>query len=114
MATKQSYDTRKALLDYYVYAPLGAGSLLIEKGKELGTRAVGLAKHRREVAFEAYREMAQRGEKLATSIRRSAYTKRALDQVKTARSQVKAASTSVRKAAGTSATATKQAARKVG
>ena len=34
--------------------------------------------------------------------------------LKTARSQVKATSTSVRKAAGTTATATKQAARKVG
>lgn len=114
MATKQSYDTRKALMDYYVYAPLGAGQLLIQKGKELGTRAVEVAKDRRELALKTYRDMSERGEKLVGSIRRSAYTKRAIDQAKTARSQVKAATTSVRKAAGTTAEATKQAAKKVG
>ena len=114
MATKQSYDTRKVLMDYYVYAPLGAGQLLIEKSKELGVKARKVTKVQRKDVVKTYREMVVRGEKLAGSIGRSAYTKRAIDQAKTARSQVKAATTSVRKAAGTTAEATKQAAKKVG
>ena len=114
MATKQSYDTRKALMDYYVYAPLGAGQLLIQKGKELSLKTAEVAKHRRELALKTYRDMVVRGEKLAGSVRRSAYTKRAVEQAKTARTQVKAASTSVRKTVGTTATATRQAAKKVG
>jgi hypothetical protein len=114
MATKQSYDTRKALMDYYVYAPLGTGQFLFEKGKELGLKTVDVVKHRRELARKTYRDMTERGEKLVGSVSRSAYTKRAVEQAKTARSQVKAASTSVRKAVGTTATATRQAAKKVG
>ena len=114
MATKQSYDTRKVVLDTYVYAPLGATQVLIEKGKEYGTKALEVAKDQRETAVKTYRDMVVRGEKLVGSMRRSAYTRRAIDQAKTARSQVKAATTSVRKAAGTTAEATKQAAKKVG
>lgn len=111
--TKTKYGSRKALLDYYVYAPLGAGQLMMEKSKELADKAAKTAKTQRRSFAKLYTELTQRGEKLVSSVRRSAYTKRASDQIKTARVQVKGAATSVRKAAGSTATATKVAAKKV-
>ncbi len=114
MATTRKYDTRKALADYYVYAPLGAGQLLLEKSRELSGKAVEFAQGRRQDWMKTYQDLAKRGEKLASSVRRSTYTRRAIDQTKVARTQVKAASTSVRKAATTAAQATRQAAKKVG
>ena len=111
--TKTKYGSRKALLDYYVYAPLGAGQLVVEKSKELADMAAETAKVQRRSAAKLYTELAQRGEKLVSSVRRSVYTKRASNQIKTARVQVKGAATSVRKAAGSTATATKAAAKKV-
>ena len=111
--TKTKYGSRKALLDYYVYAPLGAGQLMMEKSKELAEKAANTAMTQRRSVAKLYTELAQRGERLVSSVRRSAYTKRASDQIKTARVQVKGAATSVRKAAGSTATATKAAAKKV-
>jgi predicted Zn-dependent protease len=112
--TTKKYDTRKALADYYVYAPLGAGQLLLEKGKEFSGKAVQFARGQRTDLVKSYQDLAKRGEKLVAGIRRSPYTQRAIDQTKVARSQVKAASTSVRKAATTAAEASRQAAKKVG
>ena len=112
--TTKKYDARKALADYYVYAPLGAGQLLLEKSKEISGKAVEFAQGQREGWYKTYQDLAKRGEKLVASVRRSPYTRRAIDQTKAARSQVKAASTSVRKAANTAAEATRQAAKKVG
>ena len=37
--TTKRYDARKAFTDYYVYAPLGAGQLVIEKSRELTSKA---------------------------------------------------------------------------
>ena len=112
--TTKKYDARKALADYYVYAPLGAGQLLLEKSRELSGKAVEFAQSQREDWGKNYQGLAQRGEKVVASIRRSAATRRAIDQTKVARSQVKAATTSVRKAANSAAEATRQAAKKVG
>jgi len=112
--TKTKYGTKKALLDYYVYAPLGAGQLLVEKTRELAGKAAGTAKGQRKSFVKSYSKLAQRGENLVASVRSSAYTRRAVDQVKTARTQVKGASTSVRKAAGSTVQASKAAAKKVG
>ena len=112
--TKSGYDVKKALTDYYVYVPLGATQVFIEKAKELPgkARSMSFGTWRDNVA-ERYQDLAQRGHKLADSVRRSAYTQRAVEQTKVARSQVKAAATSVRKAAGTTTEATKAAAKKV-
>jgi hypothetical protein len=110
---KTKYGTKKALIDYYVYAPLGAGQLAVEKTRELAGKAADVAKSRRKVFFKTYATLAERGEKLVKSVRKSAYTKRAADQITTARSQVKGAATSIRKAAGSTATAGRAAARKV-
>jgi hypothetical protein len=114
MATTTKRYARKAFADYYVYAPLGAGQLLLEKSRELSGKAVQFAQSHREDWVKSYQELAERGEKLVASIRRSAATRRAIDQTKVARSQVKAATTSVRKAANTATEATRQAAKKVG
>ena len=115
MATKkQSYDARRALLDYSVHVPLGAGQLLVEKARQLFGKAWAIAQSPRETAMQTLLGLAHRGEELTKSIRRSAYTKAAVDQVKIARSQTKAATTSLRKAVGSTATATTAAAKKVG
>jgi hypothetical protein len=105
---------RKAWRDSSVYVPLGAGQLVVEKARGLIGRAWAVARSPRTTAVGAYRGLAVRGEKVARSIGRSAYTRTAFEQARSARSQVKAASTSVRKAAGSTATAAKAAAKKVG
>jgi hypothetical protein len=111
--TKTRYGPKKALLDYSVYAPIGAGQLLVEKTRELAGKAADTAKGQRKSFVKSYSKLAQRGEKLVSSVRRSANTRRAVDQIKTARTQVKGAATSVRKAAGSTAQASKAAAKKV-
>ena len=118
-STRSRYDksgssTKKALADYYVYAPLGAGELVIEKSRELSKKAWTRAMRDRKQLLKGYRGLARRGEKLVASVRTSAYTRRAVGQAKTARSQVKSAVTSVRKTGDATATATKAAVKKVG
>jgi hypothetical protein len=75
-STKSRYDksgscTKKALTDYYVYAPLGAGDLVIEKSRELSRKAWTRALRERKQLLKAYRNLARRGEKLVTSIRKT-------------------------------------------
>jgi hypothetical protein len=113
-STKSGPSTRNGLTDYYLYAPLGAGQLIVEKTREATRKALTVAKRRRKAAMKAYLDLARRGERLATSVRRSAHTRRAMDQAKAARSQVKAAATSLRKTADATTKATKAAAKKVG
>ena len=113
--TKKSSDTtKKALTDYYVYAPIGAGDVLLEKSRELSQKAWKQALMQRKQLMKTYQDLAKRGERLVKSVRKSAYTRRAVSQAKTARIQVKSAVTSIRKTAGASATATKAAAKKAG
>jgi heparin binding hemagglutinin HbhA len=114
MTNTKTYDARNALLDYSVYAPLGATQVAFDKGKEFTGKVFEMAKARREAMMKGYRDLAVRGEKLAKSVRNSAYTKRAVSQTRTARTQVKSAATSVRKAAESTAEATRAAARKAG
>jgi len=106
--TKIASDPKRAL-----YIPLGAGQLAADKAKELSGKVVDLAKSQRGAVVRFYDGLATRGEKLVESLRRSTYTRRAIDQTKVARTQVKAATTSVRKAAASTAKATAQAAKKV-
>jgi len=113
-STRSRYSARKALTDYYVYAPLGAGELVVEKTRQLSRKAWTEAQKQRHKVAESYQDLARRGERLATGIRRSASTRRAVEQAKTARSEAKAAVTGIRKTAGATATATKAAAKKVG
>lgn len=113
-STKSRTGARKALSDYALYAPIGAGQLVVERSREASKKAWTMARKRRKSVIKAYEDLAKRGEKLVTSIRRSASTRRALDQAKTARPQVKAAATSVRKSAGATTQATRAAAKKVG
>jgi hypothetical protein len=112
-AAKSRNSTKKALTDYYVYAPIGAGDLLLEKTRDLSRKTWTEAQKQRRKLLKSYRSLAERGEKLVGSVSKSAYTRRAVDQAKTARSQVKAAVTSIRKTADASATATRAAAKKV-
>jgi hypothetical protein len=120
MPTTKNSNASKAFLDYAVYAPLGATKTAADKVKDLSTTAWDSAKGRRQTLVKTYRDLAERGEKLATSIRRSTYTQRAFDQAKQARSSLSSAWRSVRKAASNTADAgkataeaTRQAAKKV-
>ncbi len=113
MATTNTTGARKALLDYSVYVPLGAAKFAADKVKDASDRAWKRSKERREQIVKFYGDLADRGKKLATGVRNSTYTKRAVQQVKTARSQVKSAATSVRKATSATAEATREAAKKV-
>jgi len=106
-------QAKKSLYDYYVYVPLGAGQLLVEKTKEFSGAALTFAKGRSKDITKGYQSLAKRGEKIASSIRRSAYTKRAIDQTDKARSQVKTTARTIRRAADATAEATRSAARKV-
>jgi hypothetical protein len=112
--TKSGSSRKMALTDYYVYAPLGAGELLVEKTRELSTKAWTGARKQRTQLLKSYQDLAKRGERLVQSISKSAHTRRAVEQAKTARSQVKSAATSIRKTADATATATKAAVKKVG
>lgn len=112
-SNKQPQGVLKAALEYGVYVPLGATELLIDKARELTGSSWQVWQTRGSDLARAYRGLAQRGEKLAKSVRTSAYTRRAVDQTKVARAQVRSATTSVRKAVSSSATATKAAAKKV-
>lgn len=120
MATTNKSNASKAFLDYAVYAPLGATKSVVDRIKDLSVKAWDGAKGQRQAAVKSYRDLAERGEKLATSIRRSTYTQRAVDQAKQARSNAQSAWRSVRKAASSTADAgkataeaTRQAAKKV-
>ena len=64
-------DAKKQLSDYYLYVPLGAGQLLVEKTKTVSAKAFKLAKGGRKSAVRTYEDLAKRGENLAKSIRTS-------------------------------------------
>jgi hypothetical protein len=120
MATTKNANVSKAFLDYAVYAPLGVTKSVVDTIRDLSAKAWDRAKTRRHAVAKTYRELAARGENLATSIRRSTYTQRAVDQTKQARSNAQSAWRSVRKAASSTADAgkataeaTRQAAKKV-
>ncbi len=101
-------DAKKAL-----YAVLGSGQVVIDRVKGLWQAYYDFLAKRRKQAEKNYREYAKRGEKIVTSIRRSAPVKRASEQTRTARSRVKGAATSVRKAVEANAEAVQSAAKKV-
>jgi hypothetical protein len=112
-ATKTKSRAKRSAIDYYFYVPLGAGQLLVEKTRQLSSAAVMFAKGRTKDFNKGYASLAKRGEKLASSIRRSVYTKRAIEQTDKARQQVKTTVRTIRRAAGATAEASQAAARKV-
>jgi hypothetical protein len=113
MPTTTSNDAPKRIRESYL-ATLGAGQLVVEKGRQVSGDVVAYAQGARRSLDGTLKGLVKRGEKLEKSIRSSAYTKRAIDQSKVARSQVKAATTSVRKAVTSSAQASRAAAGKAG
>lgn len=111
-----------------VYASLGAGDVALSALREATEKVVAITRDPSEIQREmqslservgsdvtkAVEGLAERGERLITSIEGSSYTKRALQQARVARTQAKAARTSVRKAVDTASTAVKEAASKIG
>ncbi len=123
--TKRKYPSGKALADYYIYVPLGAAQIVAEKAKQLsgstfetakrGTdNAVQFVRGGRENFYSTYEDLAKRGKGLATSIGRMSATKRAAEQLKTARSSFRRAARATGEATKATATATRAAAKKVG
>lgn len=105
MATTKSTGAKDAFLNYAVYVPLGVAKLAADKAGELADRAVELAKSRRHSAAKTYGDLADRGRKLASGIRRSTYTRRAVDQVRQAGSTIRSAGRTAGKAGAESAAA---------
>lgn len=102
-------EAKKAL-----YAALGTGSFVVDRSKRFGQRVQGYASDYRKWATRNYRDLVKRGERITTSVKRSAAVQRAQDQTKTAQAQVKGAVTSVRKALGANVEAAQTAAKRVG
>ena len=100
MPTKKN-DLRKAVADYTIHVPLGAGQLLLEKGKELTVKVGSLSQGPRTRVRRTYADLAKRGEKVAQDLRHSALGRR-LGQTRAASEPVKAktsaTSSSTRKA----------------
>ena len=105
------------------YAAVGASDLAIEKVRKAQEtidlpklNEINLTEFRTRFQrvgtyyVQTYGDLVARGQKTVKSITNSAYTKRAIDQTKTARSQTKAAVTSAKKAAATTLEASKNAA----
>ena len=95
MPTKKSTadGVRSALTDYAVHVPLGAGQLLIEKGKELTVKVGSFAQDPRTRVRRTYADLAKRGEKVARDLRHSKLGRRALGQTKAATDTVRKAVT---------------------
>ena len=79
----------KALADYTVFAPIGAGQLLVEKTRELSTTVGQAAMARQADVLGAYRELAKRGRKVLTGVRTAPATRRAEAKLEAARIQVR-------------------------
>ncbi|MBA3729021.1 MAG: hypothetical protein H0W94_07470 [Actinobacteria bacterium] len=87
---------------------------MIEKAREVPDVVGQLASDPRGRVSRMYRDLADRGERIVSGVRRSAPTRRAVDQVGSARSRVKAAVTSVGRVVEATAAASRNAARKIG
>jgi hypothetical protein len=87
----------------FLYAVVGAGDFVVEKARGLTER---------KNTAKAYEDLVERGRTLSVKIKRSAPTKQAIEQTRTARSQAKAAATSATKAVRANARAARSAATK--
>jgi hypothetical protein len=117
--TKSRKDAAKALSDYYVYAPLGAGQLVFEKAAEVTRLALGAVREKRGDVLGAYRDLAKRGRALVSTVRRSPATRRADQKIDAARVNLRSTVKSARrtgrattKAARATASAARSAAAK--
>jgi hypothetical protein len=97
-----------------LYVSIGAGQVAVQKAREVATGAAGTLRTARKRLLEGIDDLARRGEDLVSGIRRSAPSKRAVEQARNARSRIKAATTSSTRAAGAAAQAARSAAKKVG
>jgi len=91
MPAKKTNDLRKAVADYTIHVPLGAGQLLIEKGMELTVKVGSFAQDPRTRVRRTYADLAKRGEKVAKDLRHSRIGRRAIGQTKAATDTVRAA-----------------------
>jgi hypothetical protein len=114
MATKTKREITNPYVKYLVYAPIGAGKVLIERAKEIPGAVERMTADPRGRVSRTSERFAERGLELVTSIRSSSSTRSAVERAKSARSRVKAASTSVGKAVDAAKAATTSAMKKVG
>jgi len=87
----------------FLYAVVGAGDFAVEKARALTER---------KNTTKTYEDLVGRGRTLSAKIKRSAPTKRAIEQTRNARSQARAAATSATKAVRANARAARSAATK--
>ncbi len=84
----------------YVYAVVGSGEFLLEKGKELGQKTITIADARRKDAVKLYGDLANRGERIVGGLKDAKPVEKLTEGTKQAQQQLKGAVTSVRKALG--------------
>ena len=123
--TNRKYSAKSAFTDYYVYVPLGAAQFVVEKAKNVSGTTFGTVKRStgdavqfirdgRQNIVGVYQDLAKRGKNLASSIGRMSATRRATEQMKSARSNIRRAAKATTEATKATATATRAAAKKVG
>jgi hypothetical protein len=69
--TRKRLNGKRSVPENALYAPIGAGQLLVEKTREASKRAWAFAQKRRTKMRSSYEDLARRGEKLVSSVRRS-------------------------------------------
>ena len=84
----------------YLYAVVGSGEFLLEKGKELGQRTLSIADARRKDTVSLYEDLAKRGERIVGGLKDAKPVEKLTEGTKQAQKQLKGAVTSVRKALG--------------
>ena len=92
-------DLPKQISSFGTSVPQRVGEL-VDRSRKLPETAPKRLQKLQKRASKTYTDYSKRGEKLVTRIRKSAPSKRAVEQTKSARARIKAAATSVRKAAG--------------
>ena len=100
-----------------LYTAVGAADYAVSQLRALPKyqgAVVGALQKLPQQLLETYSDLADRGEKLVSGIRKDPATQAAVEQTKTAKAQVKAARTSVKKAASETETATAKAGDKIG
>ncbi len=104
MPTPTSKDARQAL-----YAVAGVADLAVSTIRQLPSEAARLRDRLPGQAVRTYGQLARRGERLVTGVRRSRPTRQATEATRTAVSRTKAANTRVRRSTSTTRSSVKSA-----
>ena len=89
MPTTKTRTYAAALADYSLFAPIGAGQLLLEKARELSTTVGQAAMAKRADVLGAYRDLATRGRSFVGGLRKAPAARRVEARIDAARIQLR-------------------------